>query len=93
MDWYGILLRARQLEKKTGYLSSPMLAKDLGVPGRVASAWMYKFERWGYVLRHGTMSSGGKRRWARYFKLTKWGMSRGKPKRKIKLKISKKEST
>lgn len=80
MTWYEVLLAARKSASKDGLLTSESLALGTGLPVKTASAWLSKFVRWGYCLREG--SETGKARWVRTFKLTKYGLERGKPKRR-----------
>ena len=74
MHWYLILKAARKLDPLTSYA----LAGEVGTTVNIASAWLGKFCRWGYVVRVG--SARGARRWVRVYELTRWGR-RFKPKK------------
>lgn len=76
MDWFSILEAARQLSED-GFTAEELAQEaeiegtEISKPAKIASAWLSKFHRWGYVLQAGTASSG--RRWVRVWKLTDWG--------------------
>ncbi len=46
----------------------------------IASAWLGKMVRWGYVLRAGSEPSTGGKGWARLYILTSFGVNRRPPK-------------
>lgn len=71
MNWYDILKAARRVARK-GELTSQTLGLVTGLEVRAASAWLSKFQRWGYVLPNGTTSLNGGR-WMRTYLVTRWG--------------------
>lgn len=76
--WFGILSVSRALGD--GFTAS-RLAEKVGIVGtesssetQIASAWLIKFEKWGYVERIGTVKSNGPRPTTSW-KLTEKGRS------------------
>lgn len=78
--WYSILLAARKLVEK-GQLTSLTLSDKVDFPINFASAWLRKFERWGYVRRIGKTSGSGRGRPAILWEMTKYGNERRAPTR------------
>lgn len=91
--WYDVLLAARRVHGRDEPLTSSTLALESGIDVHIASAWLFKFEKWNYVLRGDKQSTG--RRWSWSWVLTRWGleMERASSKRatatkKFKLKVA-----
>ena len=85
MTWYTILLGARRASHNG---TRDITARDLAIEGKIppsgssgsekiASAWLGKFARWGYVTRSGHIQ--GEKRWSRTYSLTKYGLERPEP--------------
>ena len=72
LNWYDILLAARRVAKRNQELTSTSLAGEVGIPVKVASAWLSNFYHWGYALQDGKTTAG--RRWSWKWRLTRWGM-------------------
>jgi hypothetical protein len=94
--WYAVLLAARKasLDRKRPFTASDV-AREAGIKGtkvssaeRIASAWLGKFHRWGYVLRTG--SAKGEKRWIGIYEMTDWGMRFKPSDKKIREKKEKK---
>ncbi len=81
MHWYGILKAARRAAVD-GIVTSDKLAEAIKDEPRVASAWLGKFVRWGYVLRVGRRNGEGRGRPTTLYQLTSWGI-RFKPEAKV----------
>ena len=84
LSWYEVLVASRPLPE-AGFTARD-LASSAGIKesssGRstgeqIASAWLSKFQRWGYALPSG-QKDGGMNIW----QLTKWGMKVDEPKKK-----------
>ncbi len=73
MHWYGILKAARRIAVD-GIVTSDKLAEAIGDETRIASAWLGKFYRWGYVLRVGRQNGSGRGRPRTVYQLTSWGV-------------------
>lgn len=78
--WYDVLLAVRRasLQGQRPFTAQDV-AREAGIEGtersspeRIASAWLGKFQRWGYILVEG--SAKGARRWIRTYTVTDWGM-------------------
>jgi hypothetical protein len=76
--WYGVLLAARRIGARGEELTSSALAVEAKIPDtalstavQIASGWLGKFYRWGYVLKIGRLRTKG--RPATVWQLTKWG--------------------
>lgn len=69
--WFDVLKAARRISDRGVSLTSVALAKEANIQANVASAWLFKFEKWNYVLRAGKESTGA--RWSWSWALTKWG--------------------
>lgn len=82
MDWWEILLAVRQIAQK-GQIASPALSKRTGMTVRVASAWLSKLKKWGYVRLGGSAPSFTNRRWVRVYELTTYGRDRKAPKTQV----------
>jgi len=77
MDWYDVLKAARRIATRKGVFNSTDLAEEARIEPtaksgahQIASAWLGKFVRWGYVVRAG--HEPGERSW-RGYSLTPWG--------------------
>ncbi len=83
MGWYNVLLTARGIgikRNRTVAFTSTQLAHALGIESTdernsssIASAWLCKFRRWGYVVLAGEAQSTGGRPPKMYI-LTSWGV-------------------
>ncbi|MGI0147904.1 MAG: hypothetical protein ACREDF_00020 [Thermoplasmata archaeon] len=73
MNWYGILKAARK-SAIDGLVTSERLSEKIGVPVRIASAWLGKFVRWGYMLREVGPGNGRRGRPPMVYRLTRWGL-------------------
>lgn len=74
MDWFNILKAARKCaEGEDRTVTAAELAAAARIPPDVASAWLGKFARWGYVLRTGRDTSRRGRPQTVYT-ITRWGM-------------------
>lgn len=78
--WFDILLAVRKASLDG---QRPITAQDVSREAKIrdtekssadqiASAWLGKFLRWGYVVVDG--SAKGDRRWIRTYKVTRWGL-------------------
>jgi hypothetical protein len=77
MDWYSVLKIVRRIASRKEVFNSTDLAQEAGIKDtekseahQIASAWLGKFVRWGYVVRAG--QEPGERSW-RGYRLTSWG--------------------
>jgi hypothetical protein len=78
MEWLDIL-KATRKHAVNGDITSAVLKKKTGLDIRVASAWLSKFVRWGYLIRAGVSIDliDGQRRPGRpgvIYQLTSWGL-------------------
>jgi len=84
--WYDVLRHARRFADGGGpesaTVTAPDLAREAKMPLREASAWLAKFVKWGYAERVGSAPYG--KRWVRLFLLTKSGMTRKPPTKRVK---------
>jgi hypothetical protein len=83
--WFQILESARKLSLNGGRpFTAAALAEAAEIQGtersqphHLASGWLSKFVRWGYVLQDGTVpreeNAGG--RWIRQYRMTKFGLT------------------
>lgn len=69
--WFDALLAARRILSRGEVLTSIALAREWDVDTRVASAWLFKFERWGYVKKDEKVATG--KRWSWAWIVTRWG--------------------
>lgn len=69
--WFDVLLSARRILSRGEILTSIGLALESGLETKVASAWLFKFERWGYVLRKEKVAT--EKRWSWSWSVTAWG--------------------
>jgi hypothetical protein len=69
--WFDVLLSARRILSRGEVLTSIGLAGESGIETRIASAWLFKFERWGYVLRKEKVAT--RKRWSWSWSITTWG--------------------
>lgn len=73
--WLGVLDAVRAVAQQKTPFGSADVAKALGMAPGVASAWLGKFARWGYVLRVGHKSvKFGAGAPPVLFEVTRWGM-------------------
>jgi len=77
MTWMDVLEAVRKLSE-AGEFTAPDLAKEARIKkgekstaDQIASAWLGKFCRWGYVIRKGTIP--GQKKWIRMYEITKFG--------------------
>lgn len=77
-QWYTILLAARRVAGRED-LTSTALAGEVGLDTPSASAWLSKFERWGYTAKTGKVPIA--RRWTWTWALTTYGETRKAPTR------------
>lgn len=70
--WFEILKAARRVNERGEALTSGALAKEAKLQTNVASAWLFKFEKWNYVIRGEKELTG--RRWSWSWVLTRWGL-------------------
>jgi len=83
MNWFDILKAVRKVGSGGKEVTAEALAKQLTLDPAVASAWLGKFARWGYVLRVGRDTSRRGRPQTIY-SITRWGMEfRGEVKAKV----------
>lgn len=68
MSWFKVLKLCRKLDDQEGVFTSYDLAEAGVNDPKVASAWLSKFEKWGYVRQDGKQF-GGRISW----RLTGWG--------------------
>lgn len=69
MTWFKLLKAVRTLKAP---ITSVKLAEKVDLEVSVASAWLAKFTRWGYLLRG--PATRGSVRWLRTYTLTRWGL-------------------
>ena len=74
IHWYDDVLKAIRLR---GEITSEHLADDLGTTVQIASGWINKMWRWGYIRPQG--STRGARRWVRIYVITAWGRKLKRP--------------
>jgi len=84
-SWFRILESARKLSLNGGRpFTAAELAEAAAIEGtersqphHIASGWLSKFVRWGYVLQDGVVprAEGDKGRWIRQYKMTKYGLT------------------
>lgn len=79
IPWFLVLDHTREIARgrekkdpKKAVFAAEELAKKTGLPDNVASAWLGKFCRWGYVVRVGKAPSKG--RFRTLYSLTTWGI-------------------
>jgi hypothetical protein len=85
MDWWTVLqaVRKASLDGKRPFTAldvsreAKIEATERSRPEQLASAWLGKFHRWGYVLPDG--SAKGEKRWVRTFTITEYGLKRPEP--------------
>lgn len=89
MDWYGVLKAVRKLtgnDPERDFtaeelaLGAGLKGTERSSPRHIASAWLGKMVRWGYVVRSGAATTGTSRR---SYRITRWGIRKAKPKRKF----------
>lgn len=73
MDWFDVLKAARKVGSEGKEVTAEALAAAARIEASVASAWLGKFVRWGYVLRTGRDTSRRGRPQTVYA-LTRWGL-------------------
>ena len=69
--WIAVLQAARRILQKGGVLTSTALAEETELETKVASAWLFKLEKWGYVSKDQKYITG--KRWSWSWALTRWG--------------------
>jgi hypothetical protein len=69
--WFDVLLAARRIQHRKEVLTSSELALEAAIETRIASAWLFKFARWGYVKQEEKIPTG--RRWSWSWSVTRWG--------------------
>lgn len=85
MHWWDVLQAVRRVSLAGERLFTAVdVAREAGIegtersaPGDIASAWLGKFVRWGYVIQKGTAK--GEKRWIRTYEVTKYGLERPEP--------------
>ena len=70
--WFEVLKAARRVNERGEPLTSGSLAKETGLQTNIASAWLFKFEKWNYVVRGQKEKTN--RRWSWSWVLTRWGL-------------------
>lgn len=70
--WFAVLEAARRVQRRGDLITSSALAAEAEIPTPIASAWLFKFERFGYVLRGDKYITG--KRWSWSWALTRWGL-------------------
>jgi len=81
MIWYDILKAVRRVSAKTGgAITGAALIGEARIrptersrADQIASGWLSKLSRWGYVRRTGTHRKEGRGRPAVVYVLTRWG--------------------
>src|ERR1041385_4534703 len=83
--WFQILESARKLSLNGGRpFTAAELAEAAAIEGterskphHLASGWLSKFVRWGYVLQDGVVprAEGDVGRWIRQYRMTKFGLT------------------
>lgn len=85
MHWWDVLEAVRRVSLAGERPFTSMdVAREAGIkaterssPERIASAWLGKFQRWGYIVQKGTAE--GAKRWIRTYTITKYGLERPAP--------------
>jgi len=85
MHWYDVLKSVRRISS-AGEITSSVVADDTDLTPALASAWLGKFTRWGYLVRVGVRSGHGRPRTV--YQLTSWG-KRFSPARKAEATLRK----
>lgn len=70
--WFDVLLAARRIQGRGEVITSQSLAGEAKVTTAIASAWLFKFMKYGYVLKGDKYIAG--RRWSWSWGLTRWGL-------------------
>lgn len=70
--WYAVLLAARKIQGRGELITSQSLAREVQMPTGIASAWLFKLQRFGYVLKGEKYITG--KRWSWSWGLTRWGL-------------------
>lgn len=81
--WWTVLLAVRELDRKGKAISSPALSVQAVLPIPVASAWLSKFARWGYVEPVVVQQVESRKRWIRVYEITESGRTRPVPKKRM----------
>jgi len=71
MPWYDVLLAVRRVASREGPITAAGVGVELEMPPRIASMWLAKLWRWGYLRRREKVLEG--RRWTYRYELTRWG--------------------
>ncbi len=69
--WYEVLLAGRRILGKGEILTSQSIATECKIPTNLASAWLFKLQKWGYVKKDAKYLVG--KRWGWGWVLTRWG--------------------
>lgn len=100
--WYGVLKAIRDVVSAKGgdpleaAFTAEELAEEAGMaqsksgasPSWIASAWLGKFVRWGYVVRGGKAPNVAGRA-VQTYRITAWGMKKYAPKGKQGRRVAK----
>lgn len=70
--WVDVLYACRRIHERGDSLTSKALGLEAKVDTKIASAWLFKFLKFGYVLKSDKLSTG--KRWSWSWNLTKWGL-------------------
>jgi len=71
MPWYDVLKVVRRMVDAGGEISSRTVGLEAEMPTRIASMWLSKMVRWGYLRRISREPDG--KRWSYRYELTRWG--------------------
>lgn len=72
INWFDVLRAARRISGRGEDLTSTSVGEEVGIPTKVASAWLSNFYHWGYALKDGKVAAGG--RWSWRWRLTRFGL-------------------
>lgn len=78
MAWFDLLKVVRKLSVE-GEISAAALAQRARIEPKLASAWLSKFTKWGYVAPTEGPASSGRGRPVRFYELTEYGRTKEKP--------------
>ncbi len=70
--WYDVLQAARRVQGRDEIITSKSLGLEAKIPTSIASAWLFKFLKFGYVLKGDKYITG--KRWSWSWGLTRWGL-------------------
>lgn len=83
--WFAVLESARRIQRGGAMITSTALGQEAGISTGIASAWLFKFERFGYVRRGEKYITG--KRWSWSWGLTRWGLRFRERRAKAPLKL------